>query len=133
MALWRRRATDKRSEIVWRVLPTILYMTIMTAASSVQGRDVPVVIDDRLGHFIEYFIFGVLLLFTAAGFTKEHITTRWFGAALSMGMLYALIDEWHQSFVPGRESSVKDLFFDFMGLSIALILLGLALRPGRHP
>ncbi|OOZ36534.1 hypothetical protein BOW51_06655 [Solemya velesiana gill symbiont] len=35
-------------------------------------------------------------------------------------LLFALFDEWHQSFVPGRDTSIGDIFNDMLGASIAL-------------
>lgn len=43
-------------------------------------------------------------------------------AALALSVLYAISDEWHQAFTPGRHPSLLDLVIDFTG---ALIGLGL--------
>ncbi|PPD35647.1 MAG: teicoplanin resistance protein VanZ [Methylomonas sp.] len=37
--------------------------------------------------------------------------------------LYGITDEWHQSFVPGRESSHADWLADSIGAALAVILL----------
>ncbi len=34
---------------------------------------------------------------------------------LLIGTGYAISDEWHQSFVPGRDASAWDVFFDMAG------------------
>jgi VanZ family protein len=34
-------------------------------------------------------------------------------------LLYAISDEYHQSFVPGRTPTGKDLLFDILGMAIA--------------
>jgi VanZ family protein len=38
---------------------------------------------------------------------------------IGIGVLYALTDEWHQSFVPGRDPSLGDAFFDALGVAFA--------------
>jgi VanZ family protein len=43
--------------------------------------------------------------------------------ALLLTFSYALFDEWHQSFVPGRTSAFKDVLFDTAGASMGLLLL----------
>ena len=43
--------------------------------------------------------------------------------AFVMAGLYAVLDEWHQSFVVGRDSSLLDLLVDFAGIAIVLFLL----------
>jgi VanZ family protein len=42
--------------------------------------------------------------------------------ALMMAILFALSDEYHQSFVQGRSSSLGDVFIDGIGAMIALVL-----------
>ncbi|MBI2469461.1 MAG: VanZ family protein [Candidatus Rokubacteria bacterium] len=44
---------------------------------------------------------------------------------------YAALDEWHQSFVPGRSASVGDLFLDFVGIAGMLLVVRLSARNGR--
>lgn len=51
-----------------------------------------------------------------------------FGAAL----LYALLDEWHQSFVPGRDASWGDLAADACGAALGLALASLPGLWGRR-
>jgi VanZ family protein len=40
--------------------------------------------------------------------------------ALALTMLYALGDEFHQTFVPGRHADPWDLLFDGLGTALAL-------------
>lgn len=35
---------------------------------------------------------------------------------------YALLDEWHQTFVPGRSPSLDDVERDVIGVSIGLLI-----------
>jgi VanZ family protein len=46
---------------------------------------------------------------------------RWL-ISLIMVLLFALSDEFHQSFVEGRNSSVIDVFIDITGASVALTI-----------
>lgn len=41
-------------------------------------------------------------------------------AVMFLVLLYAVSDEWHQSFVPGRFPSLYDVFFDLLGAFCAL-------------
>lgn len=74
---------------------------------------------DKIAHFVEYYIFGWLLY-------------RWFSSpdwvwgrrgvllmTLLVGIGYAVGDEWHQSFVPGRDASFFDALFDAAGIASA--------------
>jgi VanZ family protein len=51
-----------------------------------------------------------------------------------IGTVYALSDEWHQSFVPGRNASLWDALFDAAGTGTGAATYPLILQsiyPGR--
>jgi VanZ family protein len=51
-------------------------------------------------------------------------------AALASGVC-AVLDEWHQSYVPGRHASVGDVFLDVAGIGAMLVIVRLTkLRAG---
>jgi len=65
-------------------------------------------------------ILGYALLALADWYGLRFDKRRWW-LALLLAMLYAITDEFHQSFVPGRIASWVDvLFFDTGGASLAL-------------
>ena len=71
------------------------------------------------------FEFGVLTLFCvrAALMTTSFRGGRALGAAGAFALLYAISDEWHQSFVPGRGPSAADVVIDGLGILAAAILV----------
>lgn len=99
--------------------------------SSVHGSDVPQVVDDRVAHFVVYFGLGTLTMFSAAGFGPHELTLRHTIAAFAVAVAFAVSDEWHQSFVPGRDSSLKDLIFDTLGAGSAQSLIWLMMGGRR--
>jgi VanZ family protein len=42
---------------------------------------------------------------------------------LIFGTLYGLTDEWHQSFVPERQASARDLAADAVGVAIGSLFM----------
>ena len=54
-----------------------------------------------------------------------------YALALAVSTACAALDEWHQSFVPGRHSSIGDLLLDLAGIGVMLLFLGLGTR-ARH-
>jgi len=48
-----------------------------------------------------------------------------YGAAALVTSVCAVLDEWHQAFVPGRHASVGDLLLDVAGIGGMLVIVGL--------
>lgn len=53
--------------------------------------------------------------------------------AWALATLYALSDEWHQSFVPGRSPSLRDVLIDAAGAATALLIMWLLRRRRDSP
>ena len=84
----------------------------------------------KCGHFTEYFILSLLIL---RGFQAGN---REFGlrlALLSILMVagYAALDEFHQSFVPGRGAAVSDVLLDTSGGAAGILIAALLVLWGR--
>ena len=106
-------------------LPVILWMGLIFYLSS--QPDIPyhpnVVADHAIkkaAHMAEYGVLALLLRRAVASTTQTHSPDRW---AFLLALLYALSDEVHQLFVPGRNGTLFDVGFDAMGAVLALLLL----------
>ncbi|MBI2213703.1 MAG: VanZ family protein [Acidobacteria bacterium] len=114
--------TTGRLEPVIRAIPAALYMAAIFLASSVPGNEITIAFDDRVAHFLEYFVLGALLLFFVSSFRWG--SSRIAGAAILVFVsLHAVADELHQSLVPHRDSSLKDWVFDMLGATTAVLVL----------
>ena len=71
----------------------------------------------KFAHFTEYAILGLL---AARAFWSWE---RWFLISVALVVVYALVDEYHQSYVPSRTASVFDSLIDIAGGLTALIFL----------
>ncbi len=78
------------------------------------------------GHFGAYAILAVCFWW-ALGITDLTSGKRVL-IALAGAVLYGLSDEWHQSFVPGRDPALFDLGVDALGAVTILIVLRLLRR-----
>ncbi len=76
----------------------------------------------KFGHILEYLILFLLLyraLYrTSAAFQRSSVP---FAAAATL--LYAVSDEFHQSFVAGRTGSFIDVCIDSIGIGIGVLLI----------
>lgn len=111
-------------EWVWRWGPVLLWMAGIFLFSSLSNPLGPASdashsgLIGRAAHVLEYAGLAALTL-RALGWRRG----RSYGGALLVTLAYALSDEVHQAFVPGREFSFADLATDTAG---ALVALGLA-------
>lgn len=74
-------------------------------------------------HLGEYAVLGILSWRAFRGSSHATLRRHWFLAALLLIIVYALLDEYHQSFVPSRTASIVDSLIDTVGGVAALIFL----------
>ena len=96
---------------------TIGYMLLITLLSHLPQEDLPKSDLDSIDypfHFAEYSILGFLLFRSIT--SDELLTFHPFYGSLLIGISFAILDEFHQSFVPGRHMSSTDVLFDSLGI-----------------
>ena len=74
----------------------------------------------KTAHVIEYALLAALMLRGARGESPLR-PAHWLWAA-ALTLLYALTDEYHQTFVAGREGHLVDVGIDAVGVTIGLTL-----------
>lgn len=72
----------------------------------------------KAAHVTEYFILGLLLYKSSEGYLRRGR----FLASSFTGFIYACTDEFHQSFIPGRGPSFRDVMIDTSGVIAAVLL-----------
>ena len=77
----------------------------------------------KLGHFLEYAVLGVLSARAFDGSALAGTRNRWLLVSGILVAGYALLDEYHQSFVPSRSASVMDSLVDMAGGFTALLII----------
>jgi VanZ family protein len=82
----------------------------------------------KLGHFTEYAILASLAARALRSSSHELLRQRWFLISLVFVLLYALSDEFHQSFVSSRTASIFDCLTDTAGGLTALTVVAIRRR-----
>ncbi len=77
----------------------------------------------KLAHFTEYAILGFLAARAFRTSPRPAIRDRWFLISATIVVTYALIDEYHQTFVPSRTGSIYDSLIDMAGGLTALLVI----------
>ncbi|MFA6004216.1 MAG: VanZ family protein [Elusimicrobiota bacterium] len=84
----------------------------------------------KAAHMTEY---GVLFFLTRRAMLGSWSPARtWTGPALLFCLLYAMSDEYHQSFVPGRMGLWSDVLYDLSGAAVAAAAAGSRFCRGRN-
>ena len=88
---------------------------------------------DKVGHLGLYGVLGALL---AWGGHKSQVGYHISFLVLA-GVLYGVLDEWHQSFVPGRTPSGGDILADAVGVILGVLAFRFLLvhepwKRGKH-
>ena len=81
------------------------------------------IITRKLAHFTEYAILGFLAARAFRTSERPTINSRWFLISLTLIVVYALADEYHQSFVPTRTGTIYDSLIDIVGGLAALFFV----------
>jgi VanZ family protein len=76
----------------------------------------------KLGHFTEYALLGLLAARAFITSSRTLLARPWFISSVLLVVVYAFIDEFHQSFVPSRTASVYDSFIDIAGGLTAIVI-----------
>ena len=112
-------------------IPAALWAGVLFFLSSRSWGDAAsrIPVDDSIVHFLLYFVFGVLLALGRRFAVSPPSLLRVF----IIGLLYALSDEVHQLFVPGRTFEPADILADGLGLLIGIGAAHLWFRRNVHP
>lgn len=81
----------------------------------------------KTAHFTLYAILGGLAFLGVVTYKSITLKNRFFISAV-ICLLYAISDEIHQIFVPGRSGEVRDVCIDFAGSMLAIFILLLFTR-----
>lgn len=111
-----------RTASLWA--PPVILMGVIFGLSAISGdgRDhgLLYVLSRKAGHFAEY----ALLLALLWRALRESVPARSaLGLAFAITVVYAATDEFHQRFVDGRHSSLRDVAIDALGAATAAALI----------
>jgi len=100
----------------WRWAVVVGYMAMIFFASSGPGVALPPGRNlDKVLHAGAYGVLSALSAWALAAGRLRSTTGRVLLAAWLISTAYGATDEWHQSFVPGRDCSAADLLADALG------------------
>jgi VanZ family protein len=108
-----------------------LYALLIFTVSAIPGIRPPSLgfeFGDKILHFIEYSIFSALLFLAFFTSRKEFFKKNIFLLCCFIGIAYAISDELHQKFVPGRSYDIFDFVADSLGIIVIQISIWFYLK-----
>ncbi|PKN92335.1 MAG: hypothetical protein CVU44_14440 [Chloroflexi bacterium HGW-Chloroflexi-6] len=81
----------------------------------------------KVGHVIGYFCLGAAVLFAHSSHSRGSVFS-----ALMISSLYAISDEFHQNFIPGRSASSWDVLLDSLAALAGIVVLRLIIMKLRQ-
>lgn len=108
-----------------RIIPPVVWMAVIYVLSDQPKLPYPEDLNGRLvsiaGHLTVYAVLAVLFWW-ALGISQLTASRR---AIIAVGLatLYGFVDEWHQSFVPGRTPDGFDIVTDLVGATLAMLVV----------
>lgn len=132
---------------IWRYAPLLFWMVVIFFASTgtFSGDNTsrllrpfllwlfPEISDERIAflhfltrkmaHFAAYAVLGLLAARAFASSSQRWLQEHWIAASAILVVAYALLDEFHQSFVAARTASIFDCLIDIAGGLFVLICL----------
>lgn len=118
----KKPSKEKKYRVVF-VLGLIFWLGIIFLFSSEQNLrssfsyNIDLVLR-RTAHIVEYFILTFLIYKVLFFFKKPSLKSIFL-----LSLSYAFLDEWHQSFIVGREGTVRDVAFDLVGILLGLYFI----------
>ncbi len=104
-------------------LPVAMWMTVIFALSSrhkvsVSEEYILNFLFFKMLHVIEYtFLFTLWFRAFLFGSKNKAKTKHTLKIAIVASLLYAISDEFHQTFVPSRQGTLRDVFIDLIGIT----------------
>jgi VanZ family protein len=80
----------------------------------------------KCGHVCEYSILALLAARVFLTSSRAGLSRWWWACSLAVVIAFASTDEYHQTFVAGREGQVKDVLLDTAGGAAALTFFAIA-------
>lgn len=108
--------------------PSIVWIFVILVATLLPSSGFPKQPDwgfpaDKLAHFLLFFVLSLLLIHNRSG-SELPVTKFFFLFVVTFAIVYGLLLETAQNYIPGRDFSWLDLLADALGGTLGMLLYG---------
>ena len=121
----KKNELNKSRKFLLYQLPAILWIIaifIQSSISKLATPDLGFKSQDKLAHLVEFAILAFLLTKAFFYYPNAQWRKKWYLLTLLVGGFYAVFDETHQFFVPGRTADLYDVLADVIGVLIVITI-----------
>jgi VanZ family protein len=114
---------NRRNRALVRALAPLALMAVIfyfSAQPAAEHHAWWVIVFRKLGHVTGYALLTALWAWALQGVVRRPVLI-----AVCIALAYACTDEFHQTFVSGREGTPRDVGIDAIGMAIAALLIGM--------
>lgn len=115
--------SQKVAEYVTKYIPSIQEMEESQKEEVIDKIETVI---RKIAHFSIYTLVGILLMSLMCTYKIKEIDK--IGISLIIGIIYAISDEIHQAFIPGRGPQLTDVILDSMGVLTGIFISMLLLE-----
>lgn len=115
-----------------RTVPWAQRFGFLPATIGKEATDLLELLLRKSAHMLSFAILALLAHWALAGTFPGWTARRRGWTAFLFAVLYALSDEWHQTFVPTRHGALRDVAIDAVGAALALLVLRLRFARQRR-
>lgn len=115
------QVADKSSELSGGITKKILEILHILDGKTIEQQEIIETIFRKLAHFFLYALGGILILLHINLYKitdKRKVIISWI-----LGTTYAITDEIHQLFVPGRSGEIRDVCIDSLGIVMGITII----------
>ena len=139
---------EKRPDLKWKIIISLCFMALIFVQSALPAdlssaesgplalflshltgwdSDTSTFLIRKAGHFSEYLLLGISFMVSVKAilWRKQEqwksFLWRYALIAWAAGTVYAVSDEFHQSFVPGRSCELRDICIDAAGVLVGVL------------
>ena len=116
----------RRKLVYWS--PAVVCATVIFILSEQSSVSASQLIPDYLAHALEYAVFALTLVWGACAGGSNRLSLTGVMGVWAIASLYGVGDEFHQSFIPGRQASVVDVAADSVGAFLCLMIVYLVMK-----
>jgi VanZ family protein len=116
----QKRLDGKR---VFYIIITFIIAAIIFLVSNISSFPVIEKIGIDVSLLYHFGVFFMFTFFLTLSITGKKLDSKTIAIILLISLAYALSDEFHQLFIPGRFCDVKDALTDFAGSFFSVLLL----------